>query len=84
MILIDEDVELKLATALESLRDKPDATRCIYFSLMDKPAIAGIKEKIITSAIVTNDCELRESRAHSKFFMKYYLKVSLTCNSSSE
>ena len=50
MILIDEDVDLKLAAALESLRDKPDATRCIYFSLMDKPAIAGIKEKIIASA----------------------------------
>lgn len=50
MILVDEDVEIKLAAALESLRDEPDATRCIYFSFMDKPAITGIKEKIITSA----------------------------------
>ncbi len=52
MILVDEDVEFKLMAALESLRDKPDTTRCIYFSLMDKPAIAGIQENTIWQDLV--------------------------------
>ena len=50
MILIDEHADIKLAEALEALRAEPNTTRCIYFSLMDKPAIPGIKEKIIASA----------------------------------
>ena len=50
MLLIDTDVEVKLAEALEALRAMPDATRCIYFSLKDKPVTEGIQEKIIASA----------------------------------
>jgi two-component system, chemotaxis family, chemotaxis protein CheY len=50
MILIDTHADIKLAEALEVLRAEPNATRCIYFSLMDKPAISGITEKIIASA----------------------------------
>jgi CheY-like chemotaxis protein len=50
MILIDTHADIRLAEALEALRAEPNATRCIYFSLMDKPATLGIKEKIIASA----------------------------------
>lgn len=49
MILIDENADNKLLRALEVLRAEPDATRCIYFNLMDKPAISGMTEKVIES-----------------------------------
>jgi DNA-binding NtrC family response regulator len=50
MIIIDETADVKLAKALETLRAEPNNTRCIYFSLMDRPAIPGMTEKIIASA----------------------------------
>ena len=49
MILIDEGAEIKLTKALEALRAEPNTTRCIYFSLMDKPTVPGMTEKIIAS-----------------------------------
>lgn len=50
MLLIDTQADIKLAEALEAFKTHPDTTRCIYFSLMNKPATPGIKEKIIASA----------------------------------
>lgn len=50
MLLIDEHAETELAATLEALKANPSTTtRCIYFHLMDKPAIAGIKESIIAA-----------------------------------
>ena len=50
MLLIDQGSETKLMAALETLRAEPDNSRCIYFSQMGKPAITGLKEKIIEAA----------------------------------
>ncbi len=50
MLLIDEGADVKLATALEALKEAPDASRCIYFNLMGMPAMTGLKEAIIDAA----------------------------------
>lgn len=50
MLLIDEGADTKLARALEALKPDPGTSRCIYFHLMNKPAIANLKEEVIRSA----------------------------------
>ena len=47
MLIIDEDVERKLAKVLEAHRANPSRARCIYFKLMSRPPIAGMRDRII-------------------------------------
>lgn len=49
MIVIDEFADVKLVKTLEHLREAPDNTRCVYFNMMTKPSVEGIRDKIIRS-----------------------------------
>lgn len=62
MILIDQDTDNKLVSALERLRENPGATRCVYFKLMNSQlANAEIKSKVIDATnfyITSNDAQV--------------------------
>lgn len=50
MIIIDEHADDRLMEILATLKDDSFATRCIYFRLMGRPAVAGLKEALVASA----------------------------------
>ncbi len=51
MIIVDENAEDKLADLLKTISENLQPMRCIYLSLMDRPAIPGIGKKIVELAM---------------------------------